>query len=469
MFRGMIRASGTTVVALSLFLPFFASASAPCPYAWNANLKVGMTSPDVLKLQQFLNSDPATVIAQTGPGSPGLETPKFGAMTKKAVIAFQNKYASDILIPNGMSVGTGIVGSATRAKLNALCVASEKTSTTTGAVLGTSTAVDMLTISIPPQPAQSIMPANALYVPFTNISLTAGAKDVTVRSVTVQRVGPGSDQAFFDVDLNDAEGTVLSTAYFNSNHTATFKDEFTIPANTTMLLAVVGDAAADLTDHNGEMPAIEVTALDASSPVSGPLPIRGTGQIANATLVIGNANATLSMYDPNVARTRYINDTNITFSGIRINAGSGEAMRLDSITWEQNGTASSADLANIVTTVNGTTYPTTIEDNRSYTSVFPGGILIPKGQSLDMFVKGDLLTTGSNRTVQFDLHYGTDAVLYGTTYGFGIALVPGGNTSTTGNSVFLTNTGDTDGTSLTPFFAGSVVTISSGAPTFIGR
>ena len=445
-----------------------ATSASPCPFEWTTNLKMGVLSNDVVKLQQFLNADTSTAIALIGAGSPGMETTKFGGMTKKAVIAFQNKYAAEILVPNGLTQGSGIVGTATRAKLNSMCA--KVSNSQSGAVLGASfTVADVLSIFVPIQPAQSIMPANALYVPFTNITLTAGSADVTVSSMTINRVGPGSDQVFADIDLNDSEGSVLSTAYFNSRHEAIFKDEFTIPAHTSMTLTVVGDAAGDLSGHDGEMPALQVTSIVASSPVEGSLPMRGTGQIANASLVIGSADATLSSYDPNNARIRYINDTNVTFSGIRINAGSGEAMRLDSITWEQNGTASMNDIANVVTVINGTTYPTVVEDGRSYTSIFPGGIIIPKGNSLELSVRGDLLTTGSNRTVQFDIHGGTDATLFGTTYGFGIALVPGGNTSTSGNSVFLTDTGDTDGASLTPFFSGSVVTISSGLPTYIGR
>ena len=116
---------------ITLLLPLVAQAATPCPYTWNSNLKVGTVSTDVLKLQQFLNTDPATTIAQFGPGSAGNETEKFGAATRKAVAAFQNKYADEILVPNGLAKGTGMVGAATRAKLNALCVAPKTISTRT--------------------------------------------------------------------------------------------------------------------------------------------------------------------------------------------------------------------------------------------------------------------------------------------------------------------------------------------------
>ena len=41
-------------------------------------------------------------------------------MTKLAVIKFQNKFASTILTPYGLTIGNGIINRATRAKLNLL-------------------------------------------------------------------------------------------------------------------------------------------------------------------------------------------------------------------------------------------------------------------------------------------------------------------------------------------------------------
>jgi hypothetical protein len=72
---------------------------------------------EVKRLQQYLNTH-GFVVAQTGPGSPGQETNKFGALTKKALIKFQEKYAKEILSPIGLKKGTGLFGPGTRNKLN---------------------------------------------------------------------------------------------------------------------------------------------------------------------------------------------------------------------------------------------------------------------------------------------------------------------------------------------------------------
>jgi hypothetical protein len=83
-------------------------------------LILGMQNQQVLALQKILNQNPQTQIAQTGPGSPGNETTYFGTLTQAAVNRFQNLYASDILIPAGLSSPTGVVGPLTLEKLNSI-------------------------------------------------------------------------------------------------------------------------------------------------------------------------------------------------------------------------------------------------------------------------------------------------------------------------------------------------------------
>lgn len=100
--------------------PATAITSGDFPYVFLKNIKQGDTGRDVKMLQIILNRDSDTQVTKTGGGSPGHETSYFGALTKIAVIKFQNKHAAEILIPNGLTSGTGFVGLSTRVVLNTL-------------------------------------------------------------------------------------------------------------------------------------------------------------------------------------------------------------------------------------------------------------------------------------------------------------------------------------------------------------
>ena len=92
----------------------------PVDFRFDSTLQLGTSKPDVKYLQILLNMDPDTRVATAGPGSPGYETACFRELTLDAVIRFQEKYAEDILVPVGLTTGTGVVGPNTRNKLNSL-------------------------------------------------------------------------------------------------------------------------------------------------------------------------------------------------------------------------------------------------------------------------------------------------------------------------------------------------------------
>lgn len=81
-------------------------------FSFFRDLKQGDRSEDVKKMQE--------VLIKEGALATGLNTGYFGVLTKQAVIKFQEKYSIEILQPNGLSKGTGFVGSSTRSKLNSL-------------------------------------------------------------------------------------------------------------------------------------------------------------------------------------------------------------------------------------------------------------------------------------------------------------------------------------------------------------
>jgi len=83
-------------------------------HTFNTNLKVGDENDEIVALQTALAKDGAKNWEYKGYDG------VFDEMTASAVSGFQEKYASNILTPNGISHGTGYVGASTRAKLNSL-------------------------------------------------------------------------------------------------------------------------------------------------------------------------------------------------------------------------------------------------------------------------------------------------------------------------------------------------------------
>lgn len=72
-----------------------------------------MQNPQVVNLQDMLKYDGCLSLSIPSTGN-------FLSATKQAVIRFQEKYATDILTPNGLTIGTGYVGASSIAKLHYL-------------------------------------------------------------------------------------------------------------------------------------------------------------------------------------------------------------------------------------------------------------------------------------------------------------------------------------------------------------
>jgi ABC-type transport system substrate-binding protein len=79
-----------------------------------SDLKIGSQGKEVKMLQECLAKDPEIYPEKEITGI-------FGQKTKEAVMKFQEKYREEILVPQGLTKGTGEVKAATREKLKELC------------------------------------------------------------------------------------------------------------------------------------------------------------------------------------------------------------------------------------------------------------------------------------------------------------------------------------------------------------
>src|SRR3989344_8342766 len=414
-------------------------------FVFNNNLSLGMTHSDVLQLQLVLNADSATQVSTSGAGSPGNETNYFGTRTRAAVINFQAKY--------GISPQSGFVGPLTRQELNSMGgVVVLPPPPPPGTPLPPTVAGTGVTISAAAQPANSLAVINAARVPFTRFTLTAGSDgDVTGNSVTVERQGLATDGNFAGVVLLDEMGTQVGLAKtLNSNHQVILNEPLKIMRGSSKTYTV----AVNMQDTNaevngGEIAAFAVINVNSAATVTGTLPIVGASHTLNDTLTIGTITNARGPLDPNGAQTKNVGEAGYVFASIRVTAGSQEDVQLNSVRWFQGSSSASSDLANVVTVVDGTSYPTTVSsDGKYYTSVFPGGVTLTKGNSKEISVKGDIVG-GSGRTITFNLEKTTDLSVVGKTYGYGITP-PTSGTGFDADSIW---------------YAGSVVTINAGTIT----
>ncbi len=451
-------------------------------YNFTKNLSQGDSGVDVLNLQKVLNMDTATQVAATGIGSTGLESEYFGSLTKAAVIKFQNKYASEVLTPVGLTAGTGYVGASTRAKLNSMtgtgtpttptttfpagCTSAVGYSPTTGAACNGSTGGTTpvtptgtgLTVTPGVQPTATFLaPQGAARVPFTTVVLTASADgDVVVNSLLVERDALSQDAAFAGIVLLDSDGTQLGIAKtLNSLHQATIGEAFTVKAGTSKTVTVAANMNASLSSYTGQIGSLEVKSVNTSATVNGSFPIVGARHTLNSSLTIGTATTATGIDDPNTSATKEVGVTGYTFAAVKVTAGSGEKIRIHSLRWNQSGSVASGDLENLKGYVDGVAYDLTVSaDGKYYTVDFGAGLVVDKGLSKEISIKGDI-AGGSGRTIIFDIYKSTDLYITGETYNYGITPTATGTaTAVDTSSQFTTGT---------PWFDNAVVTVSNGS------
>ena len=415
------------------------------------SLTLGSQGDDVTCLQNYLKGTGHFTFA-------GGATGYFGNVTKNAVAAWQ--------AANGVSPAVGYFGTISRAKYSSMTAGAPSTGTpgtpsTGGTPTGTPAASGTLRVEAAAQVASSLFPTNATRVPFTVVKFTAPSdKDVTVNSLVVERTGLANDAAFSGVLLLDENGTQLGIAKtLNSSHQTTLTEPFTVKAGTTRMMTLAGNAQTTSGGYGGQIAYLTLATVNSSATIAGTLPITGTGHTVNETLTIGSVTMLRGSTDPGSSQTKEVGVTGYTFSAVKVTAGSAEKVYLRSIRWNQTGSVGSGDLSNIKTYVEGASYDTTVSsDGKYYTAVFGDnsgkGILIDKGFSKELSVKGDIIG-GSGRTADFDLAKRTDVGLVGENYGYGITPPATGASVPTADTAAFSSSED-------PWYDAAQVTVSAG-------
>ncbi|MDD2672574.1 MAG: peptidoglycan-binding domain-containing protein [Syntrophales bacterium] len=394
--------------------------------SFDRNLSVTMTGNDVKCLQIVLNSSSDTKIAATGAGSPGNETTYFGNLTKAAVIKFQQKYASEVLTPLGLTAGTGFVGAKTRAKLNTMLAAGgEETGGETGGTTEPATTGD-LTISLASDTPTASSIADNANGNFTKFKLKASSSgDVKISKIYVTRTGLAANGDVENIKIIDAETGVYkgSIGSLNADNRAmmVFTNSLVIPAGTTkeyyIRAGIVDGTSAGKTVKLGISSAADI--ISNADSVGGTFPIVGNPMTV-VTLTIGSA--TVSEDGVTSDTKPDVGDTDVTIGQIKVAAGSTEAITIDSITVKKVGTADATDTGNIelYDVTNGKTLGTVAtwnsEDKASWGNL---NLVVAKGATQRFKVMADILD-GPSLTVSCDIVEGSDVLMSvrGNTYGF---------------------------------------------------
>jgi len=389
----------------------------PAGYTFTTNLKQGTTSNDVKYLQILLNSDAATSI-----GNSGKETTYFGAMTKAAVVKFQNKYASEVLTPYGLTAGTGFFGTATRAKANAMIAAGTTTTTTTGGTT-TTPVVGGFTVALSTDnPAsgtfvQGQASADLAHYTFSNGTSTP----VVVTGVTLDRIGISADGTLANVYLFEGVSRLTDAASVSSGKVAfnATNGIFTIPANSTKTITVKSDLAAS---SNGQTIGVALSAIVSNGTLGSSLPISSNlHNIASATLAsvgVGTLLPTATNVDP-VAGVRVweatftVNNRNVNFTRLAL---------------KQINSIEAKDVSNFQLVIDGTVVSTVASlDANGYVTFTLDKVLTTGARNVKVLAD---INGGSSRKIQMSLRNKADIDIKDSEYGVyvsatGVPATPG--------------------------------------------
>ncbi|MDD2696661.1 MAG: peptidoglycan-binding domain-containing protein [Candidatus Pacebacteria bacterium] len=390
---------------------------------FSRNLAQGMTGSDVKCLQALLNTDSATQVAASGVGSAGNETTYFGSLTKAAVVKYQEKYASEVLTPIGLSAGTGYVGAKTIAKLNStLTTGGTTTPTEPGTTLPTAAGLTVALASDNPAATSIISDANnqvagsqALIPALKVVFSTPAGTSAKVTTLKLKRIGICTDADIpnaylYEGDTKLAEMTSLSLGTITFTNSAGL---FTVSGTKTITVKfdLNRDATAGKTIGLSVNAAADVT-TDAET-VNGTFPMNGNLMTVAAVADFGRLSIATSTNSVTVDP-----GTN-GFEAMRfILTAANQKIALKSLSFLQMGSIAATDIANLALYVGGTQIGSTVASLASDKTVTfdLGSYEIPAGAARIVSLKVDVVG-GSQRTIQFSIQRSTDVVAMDANYG----------------------------------------------------
>lgn len=265
--------------------------------------------------------------------------------------------------------------------------------------------------------------ADAANANFTKFTISSGATATTITSLYVTRYGLSVNSDVENIKMLDENMVqVSSSGSLNSNNKAqlTFSPALTIPANTVktfyLRAGIVNATTAGKTVALGIDAATDVIS---NVTLGGTYPVKGNS-MSTVTLDIGSVtideDGTVTDSQPDGG------DTDVVVNKFKLTAGSTEAVTIQQIAVERQGTASTSDIANIelYDVSKSTSLGTAASWDANGLATFNNlNIVLDKGEVRRFEIRVDILS-GASLTVNADLTDGSDVRVQvtGNTYGF---------------------------------------------------
>ncbi len=433
-----------TKVLLGAFLgALIVTSSTSAAMTWSRSLKLGSRGADVKDLQMFLNMCADSKVANSGAGSPGMETTYFGPATKAAVVKWQ--------AARGVMPTSGLFGPLSRAKAADLQASSN--------VCGGGVVVNPPVGQTGPVMASLSATTPAAGYIIDN-QATAGLLDVTfsgsgvVNSITLKRSGISDQNTLTNVYLYDGANRLTDGYSFNSTGMITMNN-LGIMVNGSKTISVKADASG--TASNNSTIAVALTGFTSGASVN---TVNIQGNLMN--LATGSSLATAS-FTANTVTSASVNAgiTAYTFWSAPLQVNT-RALWLKSASFRMVGSVPSDALSNIKLFVDGVDtgkVASVMMMNGSNYAVFDFMAapmsLTTGSHTIDVRAN---VEKGSNRTVSFSLQQAADLMIMDPQVGVNVAAsgtIPNNAGTITINTGSITATNDPAFQSLTTVTGGA--------------
>ncbi len=272
---------------------------------------------------------------------------------------------------------------------------------------------------------------------FSKVVLSAGASEISIKSVKVTRYGLSADADLSSVKLYVGTEQQGTNQTFDAQHKATFalSSAIKVPANSSKTLTLAGDIAATGTAVSGNQLQLGIdSAADVNaggSSVNGTFPIRGnTVSISGAS--IGTVTIAAGPDNPGSDSSPDAGKKDLKIFELRATAGSTEDVELTQVVFLKGGTHVPTDIKDLKLqdTTNAKLLATVAGWNDQSRAVFDlsPAIQLSKGNSVNLALLVGEVLAGSARTITATLEKSgttfTGVRARGKTYNLG--LVPTG-------------------------------------------